>query len=94
MRLPRAKTYPKTVHVGDEAWSVEFVDTLGQDTLGICDPSTNCIRILRGQTRRELFSTFVHEVLHAFEFSYDFQLKHKHVEKLEKAIVDFLLENF
>ncbi len=94
MRLPRAKVYPSEIRVGSDQWTIEFVESLSKDTLGTCDPSTHCIRILKGQTRRELFSTFVHEVLHAFEFSYDFELKHRHVEKLERAIVEFLLENF
>lgn len=41
----------------------------------------------------DTFTTLVHEVLHAFEYSYNFELPHEYVEIIEIAIGDFILQN-
>ncbi len=41
-----------------------------------------------------LLRTFVHECLHALEFEYNIQIRHKTVYELEEAICAFLIDNF
>lgn len=97
MKLPTVRQYPKTVKVADEIYKIKFVRKVpGQDenTMGLCDPETRVISIKLGQSVTETFNTFIHEVLHAFEYEYDLEVPHKLIYAFERALSDFLLTNF
>jgi len=47
-----------------------------------------------GLDKTELFRTYVHEVLHAFEDESDFEIDHPIVDRLELWITDFFISNF
>lgn len=96
MRLPGRQAYPKTIIIKGKEWKIEFVKKIGKvaSDVGECDASVKVIRIKIGQSKKETFLTFIHELLHAIEDAYRFDLKHKHVYLLERAIGDVLLKNF
>ena len=96
MEPPYQKDYKKFYTIGDCEWEVKFVRNFPSrpsDT-GQCDPGNYTIRIKAGESREEKFLTFIHEIIHAFEDEYNFELKHEHVYKLERAIADFIVQNF
>ena len=86
-------SYPRQLVIGDEVWSVKFVRKL-DGCYGECDPSNNEIRIRMKQSHDETLKTFIHEVVHALEFSFEFDLEHRHVYALEEAVFQLLRDNF
>jgi hypothetical protein len=92
MRIPTAKQYPASVSIRGETYKILFVKNL--DCLGETNWEDKTIKIRAGMSKNETFRTFIHESLHAIEFDWPVNLKHKTVYKLEKAIFQFLLDNF
>lgn len=80
--------------VNGDIWSVVFKKRMEANLRGFCDPEKMEIAILIGQSGDEIFKTFIHEVFHAFEFSYDFEMNHKTIYKLEDAVLNLLKDNF
>lgn len=91
-KLPVQSEYPKKVYITNEAYKVVFSKTMKD--FGETDPNKRIIRIRAGMSKRETFTTFIHEMLHALHFEHDFKLKHKQVYWLEKAIFELLVDNF
>lgn len=71
-------------------WVDSFADP---DVLGECRFDSKQIAIKSGQSERELFKTFVHEVLHAVEFERGIKMPHKTVYQLEDAVFYLLFHN-
>jgi len=97
VKLPGIRSYPKELIIGAAQYDIKFVKKIPfekTDKVGLCDPGDLIIYIKQGQTKVELLSTTVHEVLHAFEEEHGIKLPHATVYKLEKAVVAFLLANF
>ena len=100
MKPPRIRDYPRTWLIHHCIWHLKFKRSVDEnheknkDTLGLCDPSSQTLYIRLNQVPRETLETFIHEVLHAFEEEYEVQLGHRVINKLEKAIADFILNNF
>lgn len=94
MKLPSERQYPKRIYLGNYTYTVRFVSRLPKDTVGEADPVKCEIRILKGLGPKARLTTYVHEVLHAMEFSFDINLPHKLVRALEEPLVDFFLQNF
>jgi hypothetical protein len=104
MKFPGQRAYPKTIRVNEDIWHIKFVRKVperhyGKEVIwGLCDPGEFTIYIKQGQTREQTFSTFVHEVLHAIEASYDFHIDktdaHPKIYAIELAIVQLLRDNF
>lgn len=97
MKLPGYKQYPKSWIIGGFPWKLNYVRNFkfkcDRDSVGLCDPAKKEVVIKYGQGRKDLLKTFIHEIIHAFETEYDFELEHKHVYALEEAISDFLIDN-
>ena len=96
VKLPGLKAYKRNWLIHGESYSLEFRRTIDHErkTLGTCDPCDKKIVIRLGQSKRDVLTTFIHEVLHAFEYEYGFPMEHKLVYELENAIADFLINNF
>lgn len=92
MIFPKQKAYPKVLHVRGDTYKIRFVK--GLKNLGETDAGTMIIRIRAGMSRAETFKTFLHEALHAIEFSTPIKIKHKMVYELEDAIFSLILDNF
>ena len=87
------RSYANCWDIGDQCYQLKFVQKLPDDDLGICDPSSNTCYIKLGQSKKEIFKTFVHEMLHAMEASYDFELPHDFIDALEESVSDFIIDN-
>lgn len=92
----RQKDYPKTLRIGDTDWSIKFFRKPPdgkKDTAGLCDGDTQTIYLTQGQKSETLFKIFLHELLHAIEYSYEIDIPHKLIYKLEQPLADFIIEN-
>lgn len=96
MRLPRQNQYPKTIQVNGETYTIKWVTRFKNDPkqLGECCSTTKVIRIKKGQTPEERLKTYIHEIIHVFEFEHDLKIAHKLVYSLEEAAYAFLVGNF
>lgn len=96
MKCPKPSDYPNQIVVGDETWQIKFFRNKKgfKNTNGLCDPSDMTIYLKQGLPHHELMSTFLHEVLHAIETSYDHDIDHKTIYLLERALMDVLFSNF
>lgn len=95
MKLPKPSQYPKELVVNGVNWRVIFVDQIdGKDCLGLCDSETKTIQLIRKMSPKERLTTFIHEIAHAIEYSYSFELKHDHIYKLAQGLTDVLIVNF
>lgn len=96
MKHPHISRYPREIQVGGEVYEVRFVTRIGRSrrVLGTCDPATHIIRIRTGQSPPETLKTFLHEVLHAIEFSYSIPIPHNLIYKLEHCLYQLLVDNF
>lgn len=97
-KLPKANQYPKELLINGLNWRVIFVDQIeGKNTLGLCDSETKTIQLVRKMEPKERAVSFIHEVLHAIEYSYNFDIDptvaHKIIYKLSEALVDTLIVN-
>jgi hypothetical protein len=75
-----------------ETYRIKFKK--GMKCLGLTDAGDKTITMRSDMSPRELFATFIHELLHAMQFEHGIKIKHKSIYKYEKAIVDLLLDNF
>lgn len=104
MLFPGCRSYPKELVINDDIWIVKFCKKIperhyGREVIwGLCDPSEMVIYLRYRQKNFDLFCTFVHEMLHAIEHSYDIVIDraadHPKVYILEKAIGQILKDNF
>jgi hypothetical protein len=92
IKLPKQCNYPKKVYFRDEIYSVKFKKNF--HCYGETDPMRKVITIKSGMSERETLATLVHELLHVIEFESPLKIKHKTVYKLERAMVEILLDNF
>jgi len=92
MKLPsipsRIKIKNRVVY--EIVWVDSFKDT---NVLGECRFDVRQIALKNGQSERETFKTFVHEVIHAMEVERGIKIPHKAIYQLEDAIFYLLFHN-
>ena len=93
-RLPHQSMYPKEIHFSKETYRIVFKKRKNWDRYAETDAGTKTITIKDGLNPRELFFTFIHELLHVIEFEKPLKITHKLVYKLEEAIGKMILDNF
>jgi len=91
-KIPTQRKYPKYIYYGTERYRLIFKKNL--DCYGVTDANARTITIKDGLSPRALLATFIHEVIHLMEFETPLKIKHKSVYKLEKALVELLIDNF
>lgn len=94
MKLKGPNAYAREWIIRGEHWQLKFKKKIEKDTLGLCDPSDKTVYIKRGLDKVELLKTVIHEFLHSAEDEFNFKLAHRHIYKLEDAIVDFIFNNY
>jgi hypothetical protein len=99
-QLKGPRSYPKVILILDQEWTIKFVRRIdiavqgGYRVMGSCDSDERNISILLGLTPYETFVTFMHEVMHAMEYEYRFEIPHaKVLDKLDMAMAQFYLAN-
>lgn len=91
-KYPAIPSHVKTKSKRD--YEVTFIDQFKDlKQLGECRQDPPQIVIKTGQSSKEEYSTFIHEVLHALSFDYDINLTESQVLKLEKALLNLLKLN-
>ena len=95
----RLKDIPRTLVVGKHVWEVRFVRKMpfadkDRGTLGICSDDDKEIYVRLGIGKSEQAKTLIHEILHAFEFEYNFSIPHELIYKLEEPIYRLLCDNW
>lgn len=89
------KSLTRELKVRDETYQIRYIRKFDdKKTMGECDPSKREIRIKTGLTPKQRFRTLIHEILHALEFEYDLDLKHKLVYDLEMPLYRLFKDNF
>lgn len=70
------------------SYEILFVDEFSDPScLGECRPNEKQIVLKNGQSDTEIYSCYIHELLHSFSFEYkDLNLTEKQVQKLEEAM--------
>lgn len=97
VKLPRIRDYPRRLWIDGEPWSVEMLPVVeyeGREVRGLTYMKDHRILVCSQQTPRERLKTFVHEVWHALQETYDFQMTHETIHDLEAPIVDLLIDNW
>ncbi len=89
-KYPAPRDFPKLITVNKAIYHITFFTKLTQDDHGFCDADSKIIGLSRNQTRKEMFSTLVHEVIHALEAEYNLPIGHARINKIEEVIIDLL----
>ena len=94
----RKRLYPARIKVRNRWVRVELVPFIEEKgrvvTRGYFCPKRHTITLLSTLSDKELFSTFIHELLHAIEHYYRVRIPHKLVYAQEGPISETLLRNF
>lgn len=93
-KLPKPSQYPKELTINGISWRVVFVDQIqGEDLLGLCDSENRTIQIIRRLKPKTRLAIFLHELIHAIEYSYSFSIPHGKIYKLSEALADVIIIN-
>jgi hypothetical protein len=92
MKLPKIPSHIKIKNkvVYEIVWVDSFKD---EDVLGECRPEQRQIALKNGMSEKQTWATFLHEILHCFQFERDVSISHKHIYELEEAIYYALFHN-
>jgi hypothetical protein len=92
------KNYPNKLKVKDAMYDVSilpYIEENGDEVVrGYHYPKEKKILLLNKLTNEELFSTFIHEALHAIGHEYKIRLWHKTVYALEGPLAKLIDDNF
>jgi len=107
MNVPGPQSYPRIWYVNDDVWHLKFSRNLSYSIHqldGLCDPSETTIYIRQRQSKMDTLQTFLHEIMHAIEFSYDFDIgskknyterdMHNYIHAMERYLAEFLVDNW
>lgn len=96
---------PKSIRIGKDTWKIRFTDEGGMDALaeehgfsgeleGLCLFEKRLICLLDSLSGVELIDAFVHELLHALHYTYDFKMPHSLVYALGTHGGRLVYDNF
>jgi hypothetical protein len=96
MKYPKPNDYPKLVQVGTSTYHIVFMKKLSfvnAEDMGGFDPSSKLIMISLDQEPDEMFATYWHELLHAFEYETGLKLGHPRIKRLEWFIPQIMAQS-
>lgn len=92
---------PKKLWIKESEWTIKSIKAIPEHgntkksvTLGLCDPSDKIIYLKTGLPYQLKLDTVLHEIIHAIEFEYDFEIEHRHVYILAEAMAKVFVDNF
>jgi len=98
MSYPKYSEIPREWEINGTIYEVKFKRKIDGDkglfVYGEADPADQEIRIVYGLTRKELFETLIHELIHCLEAEYDIEFGHKVINKLEGPLAKLIHDNF
>jgi hypothetical protein len=87
-------SYERTIIIGRREWAVRVVERINEDNdYGECDDAKSTITLRIDKNRRRMAETYIHELLHAIEYTYKVNIRHRVINKLERALVAYLVRN-
>lgn len=100
MKFPELQEYQKNYSINGNVWELKFKNKIKGSLFGECcsEAKSITVALFHPHLRRrmqlvEIYSTFIHELLHAFEFEYGIDLGERRVTELECALMDFFVSN-
>ena len=94
MKPHGARSYGDAIEVDKSIWGITFHRSIeGAGHAGMCYPDTQRLALALGMSPFETLVTFHHELFHAFEDEYDFNVRHKSIEQLAEAMTRFTVQN-
>lgn len=93
----RQKDVPRELLIGESLWVIKFARVVPgeeKDLLGLCNPCEKTIYIKQKQSFQERLDTLIHELIHAINFEYNFEIKHQHIYKLATCFAKLVVDNF
>lgn len=95
MQIPKKSEYPFRIKINKVFYTIIFVEQIEyRDPFGLCDFERKVILLKNKQSQKDLFKTFLHEILHAMEFEYNIPITHKIIYQLEESVFQLLKDNF
>lgn len=97
MKYPRRSQYPKELIIGRRTWAVVFCDAVpdGDPSWhGYCWEYEDTIYLVKGYSPRNTFETFIHEIMHALEYTWNIKIPHELIYILQRPIARFVRDNF
>lgn len=90
------RSYPSEIYIADHVWPVKFRRELFDNCLGLCtyDGQQGLIELKQGQNPKELANIFMHECLHALEFSFGFEMSHETIYDLQSPLTMLFEQNY
>lgn len=91
---------PRKILVNGDLYQVSFRKDLGPSgskgrmIFGICDEFDHMILIKTGLTPKQRWATFLHELLHAIEYSFKTEYPHKMINCLDTKLAAVLMDNW
>lgn len=93
---------PETLKVGRYRWRVEFLPQLEMNEFdanyktinGWCDAEERVIYLSETLNGRRLMQIFLHEAIHACDFSFGINVPHPIVYKLDRRLGNLIWDNF
>lgn len=82
--------------IGKHTWTVEISESCEEaesDDVGLCVWDDKLIWVKASQSDRQILTTLVHEIFHAISYSYELNITHPTIEKLEHPIADLIRKN-
>ena len=83
---------PKRVKILGQIYTVGYQSEM-QDDMGECDYQNNTITLLSGMPEEKMMQTFLHEIVHAIDFTMNLNLKENQVDNMSVALYQILKEN-
>jgi hypothetical protein len=83
---------PKQILIGDCLWNIELTTDFEKDLYGKCNPSELKIYVKSDLSDFDQISTLVHEVFHAIEYTRNFEIGHRMIEKMENPIASLIFQ--
>lgn len=99
MMWPRLRDYPSVLLVRDSLYDIVFRDRIRHQDVGECDGvccyETERLLVRKKQgSKKDRFSTAIHEALHAMNEEWNIKLTHAQIYGLERAIIALIDDNF
>lgn len=94
----KKRFYPEKIKVGNTYYTLELVPFIeeknGEVTRGYHYPDEKKILLLSTLSQKDLFSTFIHECLHAIEEEHNIKIRHKLIYAIEEPLANLIHDNF
>jgi len=86
---------PKRLKIGGKFWKIDLIKGLSKETghKGESALMTNIIRLDSELPEDELWSTFIHEILEAINYCYQFDWPHDRICVLEEVLYQVFKDN-